>query len=115
MADAMRYFVLLLLLVILLPAQEVKHAPTVEQCRADQRLWLAKVEGSADTTLPDFLTLQTWAEEMDDCRSVDPANHGQYYNIVGEIQATQFQRLMSFVGRHGLYDKFIEEDKAGKR
>jgi hypothetical protein len=24
-------------------AQEVKHAPTVEQCRADQKLWLFEV------------------------------------------------------------------------
>jgi len=38
-----------LLLAIAVPlqfihAQEVKHAPTVEQCRADQRLWLPKLE-----------------------------------------------------------------------
>lgn len=25
-------------------AQEVQHAPTVEQCRANQKLWLSKLE-----------------------------------------------------------------------
>ena len=30
----------------LIHAQEVKHAPTVEQCRADQKLWLSMAGGS---------------------------------------------------------------------
>jgi hypothetical protein len=114
MADAMRYFVLLLLLVRSLLAQEVKHAPTVEQCQADQRLWLAKLEGSAGAS-PDFVTLEHRSQEMDDCISVDPANHAKYYNVESEILAAQAQRLLSFISRHELYDKFIEEDKAGKR
>jgi len=28
----------------LIHAQEVKHAPTVAQCQADQRLWLDQIE-----------------------------------------------------------------------
>lgn len=40
-----------LLLVMVTPpqlihAQEVKHATTVEQCRADRKLWLSMVGGS---------------------------------------------------------------------
>jgi hypothetical protein len=33
-----------LISVTAISSQEVKHAPTVEQCRADQRLWLSKLE-----------------------------------------------------------------------
>jgi hypothetical protein len=34
-------------------AQEVKHAPTIEQCRADQRLWWDQLESQIYTRLPD--------------------------------------------------------------
>jgi hypothetical protein len=38
-----------LLLVMVMPlqlvhSQQVKHAPTVEQCRANQQLWLSKLQ-----------------------------------------------------------------------
>ncbi len=94
--------------------QEVKHAPTVEQCRADQRLWLDKLEGSS-ASLPNYLTLAGWFHEMHECKSVDPENQRRYYNVCGEISSEQFVRLTGFLERHGLYDKFIEEDAAGKR
>jgi hypothetical protein len=113
MADAMRYFVLLLLLLSSLPAQEVKHAPTVEQCHADQRLWLNKLENNSP--LPDFDTLSAWGHEMIDCLAVDPPNQKNYYNVYGEVNSEQLGRLMGFVSRHDLWRKFIEEDKAGKR
>jgi hypothetical protein len=51
-------------------AQEVKHAPTVEQCRADQRLWLDKLENTSET-IEDYRTLGQWAHEMHECESVD--------------------------------------------
>jgi hypothetical protein len=114
MADAMRYFVLLLILLSLLPAQEVNHAPTVEQCRADQRLWLAKVKGSADA-LPNFMTLNSWGREMSECKSVDPDNLLLYYTVSSEIGGAELLRLTDFIDRHGLFDKFLEEDNAGKR
>jgi hypothetical protein len=97
--------------------QEVKHAPTIEQCRADQRLWLDKLERAVDTVpLPeDYRTLVGWTGEMIDCRSVDPENKLRYYNISGELASEKLIRFHHFLERHGLYDKFIEEDKAGKR
>jgi len=37
------------LLLLVIPLQSIhaqdQHAPTVEQCRADQRLWLSELEG----------------------------------------------------------------------
>ncbi|MGA9965133.1 MAG: hypothetical protein WBQ10_08005 [Terriglobales bacterium] len=113
MADAMRYFVLLLLLLSSLPAQEVEHALTVEQCRADQRLWFDKLE--SQSPLPDFHTLSAWGEEMRDCIAVDPPNHKDYYNVFGEVASAKLESLEGFLIRHDLWDKFIEEDKAGKR
>jgi len=98
------------------PAQEVKHAPTVDQCRADQRLWLDKVEDtSSANALPSFRVLDGWSHEMLDCQSVDPENHNLYFNVLGEIEAVMETRLGHFLDRHGLYGKFIEEDEAGKR
>jgi hypothetical protein len=70
-------FVLILFVGLLLTGkaqvQEVEHAPTVEQCRADQRLWLSKLEDPSGT-LPRYLTLGSWSREMAECRSVDPDN-----------------------------------------
>jgi hypothetical protein len=101
-------------------AQEVKHAPTVEQCRADARLWLAKLEdGNVGMSphSPDYPTLDGWRREMWDCKSVDPdKNQTDYYHdAITEIDAVQGMRLEDFLDRHGLYDKFIAEDKSGKR
>ena len=39
-------FLVLLSVVGTSAAQKVKHAPTVELCQADQRLWLSKLEDS---------------------------------------------------------------------
>ena len=47
----MKNFWPLLLLLIpdqLIRAQQVQHAPTIEQCHADQRLWLSKLEEPND-------------------------------------------------------------------
>jgi hypothetical protein len=114
MADAMRYFVLLLLLLSSLPAQEVKHAPTVEQCRADQRLWLDKLE-SPSSSSPDFGTLSAWGQEMLDCIVVDPTNQKAYSNVFGEVASAKLTSLENFLTRHDLWGKFVEEERAGKR
>ena len=59
-----------LLLVMLTPlqlihAQEVKHAPTVEQCRADQKLWLSMMGGSrAGVTNVSYKELDGWFAQM---------------------------------------------------
>jgi hypothetical protein len=94
-------------------AQEVKQAPTVEQCRADQRLWSDMLEDSG--SLPNYVTLSGWFHEIFECKSVDPDNRQRYYNVLGEIDSAKVMRLEKFLDRHGLYDKFIEEDKSSKR
>jgi len=114
----MKTILLVVAFVIAVPAlgQEVKHAPTVDQCQADQRLWLSKLEGP-ESGLDDapFSTLNAWNAELDQCKAVDPQNHFKYYNTTSEITAEQFIRAQHFIDRHGLHDQFIAEDTAGKR
>lgn len=95
---------------------QVEHAPTVEQCQADQRLWLSKLEAvPPDTNLPGFKTLQQWSSEMSDCREVDPKNGWTYFNVQSESNVLQAARMLRFLRRHNLWDKFLEEDAAGNR
>ena len=49
----------------LIHAQEVKQAPTVEQCRNDQKLWLSMVGGSrAGVTNVSYKELDGWFAQM---------------------------------------------------
>jgi hypothetical protein len=94
---------------------QIKHAPTVDQCQADQRLWLSKLGTAPDTDLPNFSTLTEWESEMNDCQTVDPVNQAKYYNTQEEASEVQSRRLLRFIGRHGLYEQFVTEDAIGKR
>ena len=99
-----------------LGSQEVKHAPTVECCRADQQLWLAKLEQPNDgTATVGYNELSGWFREMKDCRKVDPDSELSYYNTTGEINSELIMRLVRFLGRHHLWDQFLAEDAQGKR
>jgi hypothetical protein len=97
---------------------QVEHAPTVAQCQADQRLWLAKIEADANrdkTGLPNIYAMRAWGLEMTQCKDVDPSNRFKYYNTEAEISTDEMLRLRHFLDRHDLMEKFIEEDAAGKR
>jgi hypothetical protein len=113
-----------LLLVMVTPLQlihpqEVKYAPTVEQCRADQRLWRSKLDqvptpsGVKDVS---FTELVNWYTEMKDCISIDPDHRTDYVVTLSLIDATQYRRLVNFLDRHHLtWDQFLAEDAQGKR
>jgi hypothetical protein len=94
---------------------QVEHAPTMAQCRADQRVWLSKIEEGDREQLPTFTVLSGWASEMNDCQKVDPTKAWSYNNAGGEIVAEQAARQLNFIRRHELYQRFIDEDAAGKR
>jgi hypothetical protein len=105
-----------LILTVSLVGQEIKHAPTVAQCQADQRWWLSKLETlPVDTDLPSYATLSLWSSEMVQCQKVDPPNEWKYYNVEGEVSDVQASRMIKFLGRQGLWSKFLAEDAAGKR
>ena len=112
---------LLLLMVIplqLVHSQAVQHAPTVEQCRADERSWISKLEqeplpsGIANVSIQE---LQAWKNEMADCLKVDAAFQVQYLSTISEADAGQLTRLQHFLKRHDLLDQFLAEDAQGKR
>jgi hypothetical protein len=117
----MKYTPLVLLLVLTtsLNSQnsQIEHAPTIEQCQADQRLWLSKLEQSPSDGLPDYLTLSQWNHEMNDCDKVDSNSSSRfsYLNTGSEIKAEKIGRLLDFLERHNLGRQFMEEDAAGKR
>jgi hypothetical protein len=111
----MRYLMFGFFLLTTSIAGQVEHAPTVAQCQADQRLWLSKLEENTPQQLPSFTVLNKWKNEMNDCQSVDPSNRLKYYNTQSETDAEQSKRMINFIDRQGLLDKFLKEDEAGKR
>jgi hypothetical protein len=103
------------------PRQAVEHAPTVEQCRADLRAWwekAGKVQGLDDIT---YDVLGSMSSEMTNCIFVDKANRSHadsapdYYELAVELDKQQAERVTRFLIRHELWQKFSEEDPAGKR
>ena len=75
---------------------QVEHAPTVAQCQADQRLWLADVEERRDD-LPAFEVLGEWNREMLACEKVDRTHAWNYSNTSGEIVAESATRTLNFI------------------
>ena len=118
-----------LLLVIAVPlqlihAQEVKHAPTVEQCRADQTLWFSKINDDAKAEEAEglrepvahsisFQQLNFLILEMHDCARIDPESKGLYYRTSGDAAVAANNRLMNFLYRHNLSSQFVAEDAQG--
>ena len=96
-------------------AAQVEHAPTVEQCQADQRLWFARIEEGDSPRLPIYDVLTQWRREMGNCEKVDAGQWRSYRNTEDEIDATQSIRLFNFLKRHKLWQQFDAEDAAGKR
>lgn len=107
---------IILALLVAAPAftQEVEHAPTVAQCQADQRLWLADLEDNEARDVK-FYTLLEWRTEMMKCEKVDPENYWKYLNTESEATAGQNSRQYNFLHRHGLLDQFLKEDAEGAR
>ena len=112
-----------LLLLLAIPyqsihAQEVKYAPTVAQCQANQHLWRSKLDqapvpsGVKDVS---FMELLNWYTEMKDCISVDPDHRTDYLATLGSIDTTQYTRLVNFLDRHHLtWGQFLGEDAQGQ-
>lgn len=96
-------------------SQEVKHAPSIAQCRADQRLWFSKITDSDSLRATSILQLEGWTTVMNDCKEVDADNVRPYLDVITLIKGEEAVRLINFVSRHHLTDQFLAEDAAGKR
>jgi hypothetical protein len=88
-------------------------APTVEQCRTDQELWLSKLEAES-IVLIDFRELSDWSREMRQCMGLDQKFEDRYYNTVAEANFAKATRFANFLDRHNLYEQFLTEDAQGK-
>jgi hypothetical protein len=97
-------------------AQEVKHAPTVAQCRADQKSLFAKLEAPNGVGVANvsYDELEGWGYEMSDCIAVDPEFTKEYYNTLAEAATGQLIRMERFLDRHNLWGQFGAEDAQGK-
>jgi hypothetical protein len=111
--------------------QEIKHAPTFQACDADLNLWTSQISGFPISTAEQdqkgtkSLTVHEMTNRdsyLNDCAQAYPAFNK---NRSGELSALAslsliyeseiHRRLYHFLHRHDLYDKFIDEDEAGKR
>ncbi len=132
----MKAFLLLFGLLLVIPAtgQENAHAPTLEQCKADVAVWgdsdaqleyskaqLAFIrDGTPNKTEINKLDMQELTgrmSEMVDCmKEVDPVVEAKDYESVESFyQNIQGDRAYDFIVRHGLHDRFLLEDRQGKR
>lgn len=94
------------------------HAPTVEQCRADQRLWLSQSDNPELINGLSYYQLNDRMGEMSECVAVDRDDLSRvllYSETASRFNLKQMVRLRNFVKRHELYGQFIAEDAAGKR
>jgi Tfp pilus assembly protein PilX len=90
-----------------------EHAPTVAQCRADAALWYADMAINQHS----FIELSARMKEMAQCSIVDTdeATYGKYVSVLHGCQNEEFGRMVDFMTRNQLWDKFLSEDASGKR
>jgi hypothetical protein len=113
----MRKIALAVAVLIVAPAfaQEVKHAPTLDQCRADYHLWFSKLENPHGTDAVTDDVLGQWYSEMGDCTATDSAYEWHYVNAQAEICAERQLRMRHFLMRRNLIQQYVAEDEAGAR
>ncbi len=98
-------------------AQDVMHAPAVEQCRADMKLWSAEI----GTPSPDQHTIDSkpaetremWGDEMSKCAVIDhDAEYNDGYDQLSDMaNLVVTERMWNSLARHGLYQKIPAEDR----
>ncbi len=109
---------------------KMDHAPTVDQCAADVRLWPSQMTEYLDAETARINTgapnsselmkltarqLNDRAYEMGQCAFVDPSHQDDYNHQLGLYGEARKDRYVAFVRRHHLEKEFYQEDEAGKR
>jgi len=79
--------------------------PTVEQCRADQKVWSV----GKDTLHRPFRDAVKRGAEMSMCRTVDPPNASLYTAVIEDCDINREKHLVNFVQRHGMVEEFNKE------
>src|SRR5271156_6351028 len=77
---------------------QIKHAPTVGQCRADQALWLSELEAPNGERVKDVTigTLIDWDSEMTVCFNIDKRNSVKYDYTRFDSGYEQYLRYFNF-------------------
>jgi hypothetical protein len=98
--------------------QDIHHAPTAEQCRADIAVW----KGEKKTTII-ALPVQTLFQRshylsecfgvLRDVKDLDEVNWSMMLNKAYEEHA--LNRAMKFIDRHNFGPQFYDEDAKGAR
>jgi hypothetical protein len=109
----------LLLVLASTTSPQINHAPTVEQCRADQALWTAELQASGGENKETFGVWTGRMQEMTDCFTVDSDKQSSpvngYQSLTDLIVRVMLKRQIRFIARHGLMQQFQSEDEAGAR
>jgi hypothetical protein len=90
----------------------IKHATTVEQCRADASLWWNALDGPRDKS---FAEIHAMGMGMIDCNSA--IDHSaplewqiKYDAALLTITTRKWTRMRDFLQRHNLMQQFLRED-----
>jgi hypothetical protein len=112
-------------------SQEIKHAPTLQSCIGDINLWSSQIPGFPEPSVDQLRagTKSLTMHEMDG-RTASLAECSSAYPQLGKPQSgdlpanvtllmyyddEQNMRYSDFLLRHGMLEKFKEEDNAGRR
>jgi hypothetical protein len=111
--------------------QEIKHAPTLQSCVADLNLWTSQIPGFPESNLDQVRsgTRPVTMQEIDgrisslgECMNAYPVvgrsvggNMSAAMGLLSCYDVEKESRYVDFLHRHGLLDKFKEEDAAGQR
>ena len=96
-------------------AQEMNHAPTVSQCRAEQRLWLSKLEQyPPDVAEVSYGDLQYWTLDMVVCANLDAGHEVFYLNTYSMADHERIKRLEGFLHQRTLFYEFLKQDAQDK-
>jgi len=124
--------VLVLAMSLATVAQQTEHAPTLESCVADLNLWEFEMHGwpnpssAQEREATKRLTFDqinhrviSLAECMDAhpglAKNKGPDSANESLTLADIYNAELQLRLSNFIDRHGLTQKFMDEDAAGKR
>jgi hypothetical protein len=113
-----------------LPAFSQDHAPTTEQCKADQAVWGSPYaetqyneaetrhiqDGTPNRTDIALLTIPQLKKRMHEMYQCMEVVATEPYSQTGDFYHSVIaDRYFSYVRRHGLEDQLMREDAAGKR
>lgn len=125
-----RHLWILVAILFASPSFPQEHAPTAEQCRADQALWGSDYaetkyreaetrhvqDGTPNGTDIALLSIPQLRQRMDEMYQCSDVVAMEPYHLTGNFYYDVIaDRYSSFLRRHGLVRQMMKEDAEGKR